>query len=256
MKCLRRLWLVRKENSVLDLLGYLVSRWSGSKIPRKLVFGGKLIWVRPATPDAIVAVSSLLRGEFDSVLSYKNADDCRFIIDAGAYIGTAAIAFAERFPAARVICIEPSTENYAMLLKNIESYPRIISLNSALLGKKRHVHLYDKMAGEWGYTIIAPDTGGSSVAADFGMVSGVTIDDILRTYEAQKIDILKLDIEGAEKEVLENCEPWIEKCDVIIDELHDRFVEGCSTAYVTATSQMRHVDNLGEKHLAVRSAAA
>ena len=139
-----------------------------------------------------------------------------------------------------------------ILLKNIENYPAIVALNSALLGVKRQVHLYDKLAGEWGYTIIAPKGADNSGSDDFGLVENITVEDILRMYDAKKIDILKLDIEGAEKEVLENCSAWIEKCDIIIAELHDRFVEGCSAAYATATSQMKHVNNTGEKHLAVR----
>jgi len=252
IKCFKRLWLIRKENRWSALAHHLIFRWMGSKKPRQLSVGGKQIWLRPATTDAIVAVSSLVRGEFDSVTRYKDAENCKFIIDAGSYIGTAALAFSERFPAALIVCIEPSPENYAMLRKNIEGYPRIVSLNSALLGLKRPIRLYDKMTGEWGYTVVAPKGAADSSSTDFGPVEGVTVDDIMRMYEADKIDIFKLDIEGTEKEILENSGTWIDKCDVIIAELHDRYVAGCSAAYATATSHMEQVKNIGEKRLAVR----
>ena len=46
------------------------------------------------------------------------------------------------------------------------------------------------------------------------------------------IDILKMDIEGAEKEIFEfGYANWIPKVKVMIVELHDRYKEGCSKAF-------------------------
>jgi Methyltransferase FkbM domain len=47
------------------------------------------------------------------------------------------------------------------------------------------------------------------------------------------VDLLKVDIEGAEKEVFESC-PWISKVRVLAIELHDRVRIGCSLAVKTA----------------------
>jgi len=44
--------------------------------------------------------------------------------------------------------------------------------------------------------------------------------------------ILKIDIEGAEKELFKaNYKKWIDKVDVLIIELHDRFKPGCSATF-------------------------
>ena len=45
------------------------------------------------------------------------------------------------------------------------------------------------------------------------------------------IDILKIDIEGAEKEVFSDTSAWIEKVDSIIIELHERMKPGCISSF-------------------------
>ena len=49
------------------------------------------------------------------------------------------------------------------------------------------------------------------------------------------VDLLKVDIEGAEREVFASPAAWIERVGVIIIELHDRFVRGCALNFYTAT---------------------
>jgi Methyltransferase FkbM domain len=59
--------------------------------------------------------------------------------------------------------------------------------------------------------------------------------DLLNRYNVPQVDILKLDIEGAEREVFaHNAEQWLDKVRVIGIELHDRWVPGCSRAFYQA----------------------
>lgn len=54
---------------------------------------------------------------------------------------------------------------------------------------------------------------------------------IMNMYDMDHIDIIKLDIEGAEIEVFDDsCERWIDKTKIVIVELHDRYRMGCSVA--------------------------
>jgi hypothetical protein len=54
----------------------------------------------------------------------------------------------------------------------------------------------------------------------------------------QTIDILKLDIEGAEKELFRaGFESWLPNTRLLIVELHDRMVPGCSKALFEAVSK-------------------
>ncbi len=52
------------------------------------------------------------------------------------------------------------------------------------------------------------------------------------------IDLLKVDIEGAEIEVFESC-PWIKRVQVIALELHERVRPGCSAAVMNAAVDFR-----------------
>ena len=53
-----------------------------------------------------------------------------------------------------------------------------------------------------------------------------------------QIDILKIDIEGSEKEVFQHgYADWLPKIKVLIIELHDRMVPGASAAVFSAINQ-------------------
>ena len=72
--------------------------------------------------------------------------------------------------------------------------------------------------GAWGYRTEA--SNGKSALS----VKAVSIPTIMKQYHMDFVDILKVDIEGAEYELFEkNYEDWIDKVGLIIIETHDRF---------------------------------
>jgi hypothetical protein len=62
---------------------------------------------------------------------------------------------------------------------------------------------------------------------------GITVPSLLDAYGIGHVDIFKIDIEGAEKELFEHCEAWIARVDALIVELHDRMKPGCSDSFNT-----------------------
>jgi hypothetical protein len=105
------------------------------------------ITVRTSTPDIEVAISCLT-GEFDRLCEAIPALRHRLIIDAGGYIGTAAIAFARRYPNATIVTLEPNTANYDIMVKNTAAWPNIVTMNSALAPEPRVSTLYNRGTGE------------------------------------------------------------------------------------------------------------
>ena len=73
-------------------------------------------------------------------------------------------------------------------------------------------------------------------------------------YQADEIDILKLDIEGAEKEVFtSNYHRWLPKTRILIVELHDRMKAGCSSAFIKAMADYNFtIHPKGENFLCIR----
>lgn len=161
--------------------------------------------------------------------------DPEFIVDAGANIGLASVYFANQFPNARILAIEPEKENFEVLVKNVEPYPNIQPVLGALWSEKMEVEVVDRGFGNWGFMIEAPSDGRTSSNSNHQMVEGMTVDMILDRYDVKKISILKLDIEGAELEVFRNSSSWIDRVDSLIIELHEHMKPGCNRSFYSAT---------------------
>jgi FkbM family methyltransferase len=194
---------------------------------------GENVLMRPDTNDLRVAWASL-GGEFKPVFAARPVLKHYFIIDAGGYIGTSAIALARRYPDALIVSIEPDRENFASLVHNTRTFPNVVAIHAALVPSEGDVTLFDRGTGPWGFTTVA-DPEDAPDATVRGQVPGVTIDGLLKRFDKNGIDILKLDIEGGEHALLNEKPAWLSKTDVIYTELHDRIVPGCSATYSRAT---------------------
>lgn len=179
--------------------------------------------LRVRTGDCSIYGMVLLRGEYDFELPFQP----KVIVDAGANIGTASIYFANKYPDAKIVAIEPEPSNFAMLVRNVAPYSNIRPLRLALWhAEKEELNVIDK----W------QDTCGYMVGRGEGeLVAGVTVSGLMRQFNLDSIDILKVDIEGAEKEVFEHSADWIGRARCIMVETHDRLKPGCSRAVAAAT---------------------
>lgn len=162
--------------------------------------------------------------EYDFPISFEP----EFIIDAGANVGHASLFFADKFPKAEIIAIEPEKSNFEMLRKNIRRYKNIKPIKAGLWPKDAYLKVIDAGLGKWGFMT-------KEVGPDDYDIKTVTVEGLLNGSGHKNIDILKLDIEGAEKELFsDNYESWLGRVKVLIIELHDRMKEGCSEAFYSA----------------------
>ncbi|MDA0708416.1 MAG: FkbM family methyltransferase [Proteobacteria bacterium] len=159
----------------------------------------------------------------------------KVIVDAGANVGLTSIYFANKYPNAKIIAIEPEKSNYEMLIKNVSSYTNIIALNVALWNQNEEIELVDPGLGKWGFM-----TQNSETDDDHGILShkvkAMTVDQIMKDHNLERINILKIDIEGAEKEVFADTSLWLEKVDALIVELHDRMKSGCASSFYNGSN--------------------
>ena len=82
-----------------------------------------------------------------------------------------------------------------------------------------------------------------------------TVSKILAESGFDEIDLMKIDIEGAEKEVFSapDVDEWLSKVKVLVIELHDRMKKGCSRAFFTAMSKYDwHFELRGENLIFMR----
>jgi FkbM family methyltransferase len=158
------------------------------------------------------------------------------IVDVGAHIGMASILFTLKYPAARIIAIEPEPSNFAVLVKNTAPYKMITPIQAALWREDGEVALGPSNAHPKGAFQIV-ENGSRRVRA-------IKMETLMRETGIHSIDFLKVDIEGAEIEVFDSC-PWISNVRVIAIELHDRLRPGCTSVVKNATKDL-HCDQQGE----------
>ena len=212
---------------------------------REIKINNVNIRIRTNTPDLDVAISSLFYNEYGCI-RFENP---KFIVDAGANIGTSSISFAEKYPNSQIIALEPEQGNFNMLLENTKRYKNIKPIKAALWGSSGSRVLQNRFTGHWGYTIC--DTTNSSKPMSQN-VKCLTIGEIMNTYKIDRINILKMDVEGGEKEIFNNSSSWINLVDVLVVELHDRICMGCDRAFYLATKNFKVFEKYGEKVLAYR----
>jgi len=168
------------------------------------------------------------------------------IVDAGANIGLASIYFANKYPSAKIIAIEPEESNFKLLRENVAPYINIIPVQAALWHKNEEINLVDPGLGKWGFMTEEQDASENPLGVFCHPVMAMTIDKIIDDYELDKIDILKVDIEGAEREVFGDTLSWIEKVDALIIELHERMKPGCNHSFYNGSNGFDNEWHQGE----------
>jgi FkbM family methyltransferase len=145
------------------------------------------------------------------IYQFKANHEHPYIIDGGANIGLSVIYFKSLYPKSHIIAFEPDSQIFAVLERNVKSfgYSDIELVCKALSSSETHVDFVSEgsYAGR-----IARSTDHKT-----GEVKAVR----LREYiEDCSVDFLKLDIEGAETDVLQDCADLLHNVDKIFIEYH------------------------------------
>jgi FkbM family methyltransferase len=163
--------------------------------------------IRRGTSDVSTFEQVFVEQEYDIPLEFDPAT----IVDAGANIGLVSVLFASRYPEARIVAIEPDADNFAILERNIRAYPNITAVRAALWSRAGALRIANPEDEPWAFHV---------EEANHGAIAAVTVEDILGILGAVRLDVLKMDVEGAEVEVMARSAPWIDHVGVLIAELH------------------------------------
>jgi len=139
----------------------------------------------------------------------------RSIVDLGSNIGLSIFYFASRFPEAQIIGLEPDQANYKLLQANTKSINRLSLINGGIWNRRCSLVIENPNDRPDSYRLCecSPETPGS--------LSAFSIPDLLADHHLREIDILKVDIEGAEVQLFsEGYEAWLPKVHTLIIELH------------------------------------
>lgn len=120
----------------------------------------------------------------------------RTVLDLGANVGASVVLWSLLYPEARIWGLEPHPDTYAKLLENTRRLPRVEVRTLAAAGSDGPARL---TAGteSWAAALVDGEGAGRTVT-----VEGRTLDTILDELGLAAVDLVKMDIEGAEFAVL------------------------------------------------------
>ncbi|AWI90317.1 hypothetical protein C0214_19905 [Methylobacterium sp. DM1] len=153
------------------------------------------------------------------------------VFDLGSNIGLAALFFADKYPGAKIVSVEPDPDNFAMLRENtigvygIETEQAAVWTASGTISFATTSETGEDL-GAWGGQTLEAAAPSQSVVS----VRAISIPDLMSRYGVERIDVLKVDIEGAELELFSRNASWLEQVDMVLVETHDRFKPGTEAA--------------------------
>jgi FkbM family methyltransferase len=201
------------------------------------------IRLRRKTSDIKVFGQIFAKQEYEIALHLPYDFIPKVIVDCGGNIGLATVYFKNRYKDAKIISIEPDKGNFAILQQNIKNYDDVIGINSAVWSKSTYLKIENANAAGWGFIVK------EATLSDENSFIATSISDLMKKYELERIDILKMDIEGAEKEIFSASDSgeWLKKTHVLVVETHDFMVKGTASAVFKALQKYDyHFANVGE----------
>lgn len=121
------------------------------------------------------------------------------VIDAGAHVGSF-VRFALSKGASKVVAVEPVADNMACLRRNFGTeieQGRVLPVEAAILDHEGRMRLEQQLHSMDSH--LSPEESTSNVGED---VAVTTIDRIVESLGLQRVDFIKMDIEGAERQAI------------------------------------------------------
>jgi FkbM family methyltransferase len=213
----------------------------------RLRYRGVSFLLRGRSVDFYVFNSIFGLGEYDFGIGFVP----EVIVDAGAYTGFSAVWFHRRFPQATVIAVEPEASNFGMLVRNTSPFSNIRPVRAGIYGRETPLTIADSGVDKWAFSLRVSDGTGETVP-------GYSVTRLMKEFGLDHIDILKMDIEGAEHSVFMNRpEEWLPKVRMVIAEVHDHIHSGVGeliTKKLVAAGF--RIDRRGENLIALRNREA
>jgi FkbM family methyltransferase len=138
------------------------------------------------------------------------------VLDIGAHVGVVSTYLAIRHPDITIYAFEPIHENFARLCRNLEAnnITNVHPIPRAVTRDGRDLTLASRLDANSG--------GATAYSAGHGerTVRSTTLRDIFTTYRIQQCRLLKIDVEGAEYEILHSARGLLDQIDYIRGEFH------------------------------------
>ena len=151
----------------------------------------------------------------DEVYRPPNGQAPRTVIDLGANVGMASVWFARRLGCREIVAVEPLPENARLLRHNLEQNGISATVVEAAVGAEPGEHF-----------LAAGEEPCSGHLAESGLpVTVVGMESVILAFEGgDGVDLLKVDIEGAEEALFTGDGSWLSEVRTILVEIHPELV--------------------------------
>ncbi len=209
-------WIVESYHRLLSNLTHGWFPGRGSVVRLHLRDDPRPFFVRVGSSDFTVMDEIFLGQEYDGFLAGVRGE-VRTILDLGASVGMSIRRWQRQFPHARIVGVEPDADSTRLARMNAnvaptDGMPAVTIIEACVAGTARMVSL-DRSTDAWRYRMIE--------ARDGDRIQATTVQSLLQQANVcDPIDILKCDIEGAERELFADCGAWIGRVRNMVVEVH------------------------------------
>ena len=194
------------------------------------------VWLREGTSDIAVLEQifhteefnistapqfAWIRAAYDRMLS---AGETPLVVDCGANVGLSCLYFAHHLPKAKIVGIEPASDNCAVARRNTAENPLIEIVEAAVHDKAAILEIADPGAEKFAYRVR------EATRRTPGSVEAITIDQVMKRHSARRNLIVKVDIEGGEHALFRSNTGWLDHTHLLIAETHDWLFPGQGTS--------------------------
>lgn len=188
---------------------------------------GVQILLRKGSSDLKVFRQIIINEEFKNVVQLIRQHDIKIknVIDAGANIGLTTLYLKAHFPDAEVLCVEPDDSNQTQLLQHItlNNLANVDLIRGGVWSHNSWLNIDNTFRDglEWSRRLQPSET-------ERGNIPVYSINHMLAEKQWDSIDLLKMDIEGAEETVFSESSDltFLNKTKVITIEVHNMLEVG------------------------------
>jgi len=195
---------------------------NSQRFPLKL--GNHKIWLnKENSVYSLDIYMELFKERHHSKLSSFLPNKNDIVIDVGANEGYYVLKTKEIAPSSKIIAVEPNPTAFGILKKNVEAnkLKNIILLSKAITSRNGRIK-FEIVKGR-------SEVGAVNVYKKFRKrgrlkkitVNSITLEKLCKKYKIDKIDILKIDVEGSEVDILKSSKSILSKVDKAIIEYHN-----------------------------------
>jgi FkbM family methyltransferase len=186
-------------------------------------FDGRPLHLRPGTADVAVVRNLAVTEPHLPPDDFVPAD-VALVWDLGAHIGVAAVDYAVRWPRARVVAVELEPANAALLRRNLSAFgDRCDVVEGAVWPEDGTVTIPGESSIDTNAFAVSENGGREARAISLASLLG-------RAGDGASVDLVKLDVEGAERRILRENTGWAERVRTMLVEVHDDYTpEDCES---------------------------